>query len=154
KVADLTAPLILSSPASVTIAADTQCQGVVPNVLSGIQAVDNCTPAAQLRLSQNPAAGTVLPKGNYVIGVTVTDAAGNSSSTTVTLNIVDASAPTIQSLVATPNVIWSPNHQLVPVKISALVSDSCDAAPVTKIVSITADESTAPGDIQITGNLC
>jgi hypothetical protein len=41
----------------------------------------------------------------------------------------------------------------VPVVVSALVTDNCDSAPLTKIVSITCSEAAAPGDIQITGNL-
>jgi endo-1,4-beta-xylanase len=52
-----------------------------------------------------------------------------------------------------PNVLSPPNNKLVPVTVSAVVSDNCDSAPVTKIVSITCNESTSPGDIQITGNL-
>ena len=41
----------------------------------------------------------------------------------------------------------------MPVAVSATVSDNCDAAPFTRITSITSSEAPAPGDIQITGNL-
>ena len=44
---------------------------------------DNCTPTAQLRCSQSPPAGTVLPGGaSYLITVTIWDAAGNSNQCT------------------------------------------------------------------------
>ncbi len=152
-VADTTAPTILSSPAQLTVSVDANCQGTVPNVLSSVLATDNCTPANQLVMTQNPAAGTQLPRGQYSISVTVTDAAGNGSSVTIPLAVVDTTPPAIQSLAANPSVLSPPNHRLVAVTISAVVSDNCDPAPVTKIVSITCNEPTGPRDIQITGNL-
>ena len=152
-IADTTPPVILSSPAQLTVSADASCHGQVPNVLSAIVATDNCTPSSQLSVVQSPVAGTTLPKGQSVITVTVSDAAGNSTSTSVLLSIVDTTAPTIQALSVSPAVLSPPNHQLVPVTVSALVADNCDSAPVTRITSITCNEVTAPGDIQITGNL-
>jgi probable HAF family extracellular repeat protein len=151
---DTTAPLVLSTPAPVTISSDAHCHGTVPNVLPGVVATDNCTPANHLVLIQSPAAGTSLPDGQYTIKVSVSDAAGNTTSFGVPLSIVDTTAPVIQSLVASPDVLSPPNHQLVSVTISAIVCDNCDASPATKITSITCNEVTAPGDIQITGDLC
>jgi hypothetical protein len=104
-------------------------------------------------MSQNPAAGTKLSGGSSLILVTVTDAAGNSSSANVPLNIVDTTAPLFQALSVSPNVLSPSNNKLVPVTVSPLVTDNCDAAPVTKIISVTCNETTSPGDIQITGNL-
>jgi hypothetical protein len=88
-----------------------------------------------------------------MIVVSVSDASGNMLSSNVPLSIVDTTPPVINSLVASPNVLSPPNHQLVPITVSASVSDNCDAAPVTKIVSITCDQTFSPGDIQISGNL-
>ena len=42
---------------------------------------------------------------------------------------------------------------MVAVKISISASDNCDPAPVSRIVWITCNEQTSPGDIQITGDL-
>jgi probable HAF family extracellular repeat protein len=153
KVADTTAPTILGGLGSRTVSTDAQCQGTVPNVLAGLLVSDNCTPANQLVMFQNPAAGTKLSAGSSLIAVTVVDAAGNTNSANVPLNIVDTTAPVFQTLSVSPNVLSPPNNKLTPVTVSAVVSDNCDAAPVTKIVSITCNEATAPGDIQITGNL-
>lgn len=153
QIADTTAPTILSSPAQLTVCADANCQGAVPNVLPSVLASDNCTAASQLVMSQNPAAGTVLPKGNYSVAVVVTDGSGNSSTVSIPLAIVDKTAPQILSLVVSPSVLNPPNHQMVPVTVSALVADNCDSAPVTKIVSITCNEPSSPDDIQITGAL-
>jgi probable HAF family extracellular repeat protein len=152
-VVDMTPPTILGVPGPLTVCARTNCQGTVPNLLTNVLATDNCTPMEQLLVSQDPAAGTLLPIGSYVITVTVTDAAGNSSSAAVPLTIADMTPPVICSLTASPNVIWSPNHRLVPISVTANVVDNCDAAPTSQIVSVTCNETTYPGEIQITGNM-
>jgi probable HAF family extracellular repeat protein len=153
KVADTRPPSILSSPRSLTVSADANCQGIVPNVLASVIATDNCTPASQLVLTQVPAAGTVLPRGNYSVSVTVTDASGNKSHVAIPLAILDKTAPIIRALAANPGVLGPPNHQLVPVVISALVTDTCDSSPVTEIIAVTSNEPISRGDVQITGSL-
>jgi probable HAF family extracellular repeat protein len=152
-VADTTAPTIISTPAPITVSADANCQGVVPNVLPNVVATDNCTPANQLVLSQSPSAGTVVGPGQSTITLTVTDASGNSSTASVLLTVADTTPPVIQSLTANPSVLSPPNGKLVPVTISVTASDNCDPAPVNKIVSVTCNAPIAAGDIKITGNL-
>ena len=66
---------------------------------------------------------------------------------------VDTTAPTIHSLSVSPNVLTPPNHQMVPVTVSISATDNCDATVVSQIISITANQSTAAGEINITGNL-
>jgi hypothetical protein len=146
-VVDSTAPSILSAPASVTIA----CQGTVPNVIPAIVAADNCTSANQLVITQSPAAGTSTGL-NYVT-VTVTDLYGNSTTRDIALMVADTTAPAINSVTASPNMLTPPNHQFVPVTISVSASDACDPAPVARIVGVTCNETSDPHDVQITGNL-
>jgi probable HAF family extracellular repeat protein len=52
-VADTTAPTIVSTPAPITVSADANCQGAVPNVLPEVVAADNCTPTNQLVMTQS-----------------------------------------------------------------------------------------------------
>ncbi len=152
KVVDNVAPTFLSSPGSVTVTAGLDCQGTMPNVLGDVLVTDNCTPANQLVLAQNPVAGTHLAKGQYVITVTAKDTSGNVATTAFPLT-VEGTAPVIQSLVASPAVLSPPNHQLIPVTVSVSATDNCDAAPASKIISVICSETPAPGDIQITGDL-
>jgi len=152
KVADTTAPVITSAPASLSVSVGANCQGVVPNVLGSVVAGDNCTAANQLVLRQSPTAGTVVSKGTYPVTVTVTDLAGNLSTRQLLLTVVDTTAPVISSVAASPNTIGSPNNKMVPVTVSVTATDNC-GAPVSKIVSITCNESVAASAMQITGNL-
>jgi hypothetical protein len=54
--------------------------------------------------------------------------------------------PLIASVTATPNVIWPPNHKMVPVTVSVDASAVC-GPPVCRIVSIMSD------DVRIVGAL-
>jgi len=72
-------------------------------------------------------------------------------STTVTVH--DTTPPQIKSIVATPNVLWPPNHRMVPVNLKMETVDNCDSSPVAKLINITCNEprnSIAP-DWEITG---
>src|SRR5262249_42970498 len=71
------------------------CQGVIPNVLGGVVATDNCTPGGSLVMSQSPSAGTIVGTGPHTVTVTVTDGSGNSSTCTTIVTIADSVAPTI-----------------------------------------------------------
>jgi hypothetical protein len=152
-VVDKTAPVIARVPGPLTVAVGNDCHGIVPDVLGSVVASDNCTPANQLTLTQNPPAGTSVAKGQYVITVVVKDAAGNQASAGVALSVVDQTAPVISSASVSPDVLSPPNHQMVPVTVSVSATDNCDSAPVSKIISITCNQSVQSGEIVITGPL-
>jgi hypothetical protein len=152
-VVDRTPPTILSLPSSFGLSAGADGKAAVPNILESVVASDSCTPANLLVKSQISPDGNPVGLGTHSIQVIVSDLAGNSATGTVSFTVSDTTAPTIQALSVSPGLLSPPNHQLVPVTVSALVTDNSDPAPVTKIVSITCNDVTAPGDIQITGNL-
>lgn len=152
-VTDTTPPTILSVPASVTINTGTGCQALMTNVAPWVVVTDNCTPASQLVITQNPPVGASLAVGQYIVTVSVTDQAGNTTTTNFPLTVINTNPPIIQSVTASPNVLNPPNHQLVPVTVSALVSGGCSTSVTTKIISITSNEAIAQGDIQITGDM-
>jgi probable HAF family extracellular repeat protein len=130
QVIDTTPPTIVSTPPPITVSADAQCQATVPNVVGQVVASDNCTAASQLVITQSPAAGTVVGSGQYSITVTVTDAAGNHSATTVAFQVNDTTAPTIGSTPAPITVSANASGQAtVPSVVGQVVaSDNCTAA--------------------------
>jgi hypothetical protein len=151
-VVDTTAPVILSVPGPITLCVNSNCQALVPNVLTNVLASDNCTPADQLLLTQSPTAGSLLGIGSYVITVSASDAAGNSSSAAVPLTVTNMMARDNYSLTASPNVLSPPNHRMVPITV-IVNANGCAPSPTSQIVSVTCNEQTSPGDIQITGAL-
>jgi hypothetical protein len=96
-----------------------------------------------------------LALGIHDVNLEVQDNDGYTDSDHTTVTVQDTIAPTIESVIATPNVLWPPNHKMIPVTMGVSASDSCDSAPFCRIVSV---ESSEPGgenspDWQITGNL-
>jgi probable HAF family extracellular repeat protein len=152
-VSDHTAPIIIGSLQPVNVSVGGNCAGVVPNVLGNFQFGDGCAAANQLVISQTPAVGTVLGKGSYPITVRATDPSGNTNSVIVPLNLVDTTAPIISAVTASPNVLTSVNKKMTPISLAVSATDNCDATVSSQIVAITANETVAPGDIQITGAL-
>jgi endo-1,4-beta-xylanase len=40
-----------------------------------------------------------------------------------------------------PTTLWPPNHKFVPITVSVVTSDLCDASPAIRLLSITSNES-------------
>ena len=105
--------------------------------LGGASATDVCTPS--LSISNNaPAFFNVAV--TTPVKFSTSDTAGNPSSCTSTVRVVDTTAPTIGNVTATPNILWPPNHKLVPVALSVSVSDVCDPSASCHISSVTSNE--------------
>lgn len=67
---------------------------------------------------------------------------------------LDTTPPAIRSVTASPNVIWPPNHQMIPVAITVDAVDQIDPHPVNRIVAVSSSDLTASSaDWQITGPL-
>jgi len=74
--------------------------------------------------------------------------------------VQDTTPPSIVSVTASPNMLWPPDHKMVPVTVALSVTDVCHAAPSCRITSASSNEpvnargdgNTAP-DWNITGNL-
>jgi len=101
---------------------------------------------------------TFADEGSYT--AKATNIVGTVESDPAVLTVVDLLAPTINSISATPNLLGSPNHKMIPVAVTAVATDNADPAPVCRIISVTSSES-ANGlgdgntavDWQITGDL-
>jgi hypothetical protein len=151
---DAVAPVIGNVPGPIQ-AEQTSLAGT-PVVVPLPTATDNCDDNVTIT-SNAPA---VFPLGTTTVTFTATDDAGNSSTATTTVTIVDTTAPTINSVSANPSTLWPPNHKLRPVVVSVNVSDICDAHLDCLIISVSSNEpinglgdgDTAP-DWVITGNL-
>ncbi len=62
-------------------------------------------------------------------------------------------APTITSLVATPDILWPPRNQFVPVSLTVAVIDNSDPAPVCEITGVTSNEYASEPVWLVTGPL-
>ncbi|MEO8433389.1 MAG: HYR domain-containing protein [Pyrinomonadaceae bacterium] len=132
----------LTVPPDSSVFANSVCQAVIPNVVTGSSATDNCGPVT---ITQSPAAGTSVGLGAHTITVTATDGAGNDTDNTVTFTVIDNTLPTI-TLSGNVITLWPPDHKYDTVQVSDLVvaaSDNCDASvnlSSVYISKVTSDE--------------
>jgi hypothetical protein len=101
-------------------------------------AADVCD--AEVDVVCEPPSGSVFPLGVTTVTCTATDDSGNQTVKSFTVTVRDTTPPAIESVWATPNVLWPPNHKMVDIAIGAVVGDMCDAAPAWKIVGVASNE--------------
>ena len=129
------------------------CKNVVVSACLANASIDN----GSFDPDGDPITLTQSPPGPYSLGttpvtLTVTDNHGASSQCTATVTVTNNASVPISSVTATPNVLWPPNHKMIPVTLSVGPSGSCGALSC-KIVSVTANEPLQADDWVITGNL-
>ena len=100
-VVDSNAPVITTCPPSRSISADGSCQASIPDLTGEIVATDN-TPLT-IPFTQSPVAGTIVGLGVTTVTFYVEDDAGNITTCTADLTIVDDTAP-VPDLATLPDV--------------------------------------------------
>lgn len=81
----------------------------------------------------------IYPLGTNEVSFTVTDANGESAECSTTVVVVDTTPPVITDLKSSRFYLWPPNHIMVPVSLTATVTDLCGDA-TWKITSITSNQ--------------
>jgi len=91
----------------------------------------------QVLLDKGKSAEVVLPLGEHVITLRVTDATGLTSTDEVVVKVVDTLPPVVDVSV-TPSRLWPPNHKLAHVTATVTVHE-CRPFTVS-LVSVTSNE--------------
>jgi M6 family metalloprotease-like protein len=152
-----TTPPVITCPGDRTI----ECSvSSAPSNTGTASATDNCIPVPSIGYLDSPSPGSCPQASTISRSWTATDGCTNKATCVQTIHIVDTTPPVIQNVVATPNVIWPPNHKMVQVAVTATATDNCDTAPHCDITSVNSNEpvnglgdgDTAP-DWIITGDL-
>ena len=81
-----------------------------------------------------------LAEGTHVITLMVMDLLGLSSTDEVSITVHDTTSPVIDSVSASPDELWPPDHKMRDVTVAVSASDLVDAAPVCQIVSVSSNE--------------
>jgi hypothetical protein len=93
-VVDDTPPVFVVCATNRSLAAGGNCVLAMPDLTSELTVTDACS---AVTLSQDPTNGTSLSLGDHLLTFTATDAASNSSTCTLTLSVIDNSAPVISA---------------------------------------------------------
>ena len=88
----------------------------------------------------------IFPLGMTTVTLTVSD--GELSDTDIVdITVEDTTPPTINSISASPDILWPPNHKMVEVTVMVDCKDICDPAPFCYILGVTSNETiNGPGD--------
>jgi hypothetical protein len=138
-----TACVLILALALLPAGAEAQEKGKAKGTDKERTTVEQSTPKAQPATPQGKAKGKGRKgEAEGTSGAVGTQGPGSCSP--------DTTPPVIRSVTATPNVLWSPNHRMTPVSISANVTDNCSAATwsVTAIASDEPVNGTGDGDTE------
>jgi hypothetical protein len=80
-----------------------------------------------------------VPLGSHTFTLKVSDGFGGVASDTVTVNVVDTTAPTV-TVTLTPDTLWPPNHRLVQISATVAAGDACAGTLPAVLYSITSSE--------------
>ena len=149
-----TQPPSLSCPTNVTVSTDPGKPTAV--VTFAPSATDNCP---GVTVGSSPVSGTAFPIGTNSVLCVAKDAAGNQTQCNFTVTVRDLEAPIIQSITASPNVLFPPNHTMVLITITVNATDNSGTVNST-ITSVTSSDPTTTtglgspsGDWYVTGPL-
>ena len=81
----------------------------------------------------------LFPKGSTTVTLTVSDGEFEDSDE-VQITVEDTTPPDI-FLSLDPDNLWPPNHRMVTINASVMVSDSCDANPAWWLASVSSNEA-------------
>ncbi|HSS50479.1 MAG TPA: hypothetical protein VLX28_16195 [Thermoanaerobaculia bacterium] len=94
-----------------------------------------------------PPSGATFPLGTTTVQCTATDTLNQTTTGAFSVTVADTTPPAVTSIVATPSNLWPPNHKMVAVTVAVTAQDAVDAAPVSKIVTVTSNQPiNGPGD--------
>ena len=137
-------PPVANAGPNQTVTAGADCRASV--VLDGTGSSDpdddalTFTWSGPFGTASGPTQTVSLPVGTHTITLTVDDGKGGTTSDAVTVTVMDTTPPNIASVTASLNVLWPPDHRMVPEVVTVSASDTCSAAPVCKITSVSSNE--------------
>lgn len=121
-VADLTSPVISQCAPSPTLAADLNCQAMIPDLTAQVVATDTCSPP--VTVTQSPLAGTIVGIGPHTVTFTATDFVGNSSTCDAVVHVEDQTAPDITTCAGSQTIAANASCQAaIPDLTGSVVAD-------------------------------
>lgn len=126
-----TPPVIVSCAPNLDVPLDGDCLAIMPDLTTNVVATDNC---CCVRITQLPAAGTLMGTGQYPVQFTVTDTLGLTATCIAVVNVLDANAPVLANCPAPQTITANESCQAtLPDYRPLLVVDDCRAVTLTQV---------------------
>lgn len=140
-------PPILTLPDDISAAATDASGAVVTFEATAYDAAEGPLP-----VTCTPASGSLFPIGVTVVECTATDSSLNTAFGTFEVSVTDQTAPSINSIIASPNVLQPANKKFRTVALSVSATDAIDPTPQCSVVDVTSSQPIA-GDWTIVAPL-
>ena len=121
---------ILTLPANFSVEATGPTGAIVMYVATAEGGTITCTPPS----------GSMFPLGPTLVQCSATGPGGTSNGN-FTVTVVDTTPPIILGIVASPSVLWPPNHSMIPVTFQVVAVDLVSSTLASHIASITSNQS-------------
>src|SRR6267142_2905325 len=129
-VIDDTPPVFVGCATNRSLAAGANCLLTLPDFTGELTVTDACS---VVTVSQDPLPGTTLTLGNHLVTFTATDAVTNTSTCTLTLSVIDNSAPAITSEPTNSTLSAVTNcAAIVPNLTTQIVASDCSPFTITQ----------------------
>jgi hypothetical protein len=120
---------VLTCPTNITVPNDPgECGAIVTYPMPTY--TGNC---GTVTASQN--SGTFFPVGTTTVVITGNRLDGTSDSCSFTVTVNDTESPVVSAATATPDSLWPPNHQMVPVTVDYTATDNCSVQCTLTVTS-------------------
>jgi hypothetical protein len=135
----------LTIPDDILIDCGADVDGILNGDLGNATAFDGCDAAPEIALIEETVDGNCANSSTLLRTFTARDACGNETSATQTVRVGDATPPNVDGTIDLVSFkrlgyIWSPNHALTDILLTAAVDDECDAGPLAWSVMAFSDE--------------
>ncbi|HUS34579.1 MAG TPA: hypothetical protein VM680_04430, partial [Verrucomicrobiae bacterium] len=147
------APYLRVAEPAFSLAVDANCSATLPDLRDRVSIIDHTAPSLSFTVVQTPAPGTILMPGTYTVSFQAQANTGFTTSASTQLIVRDETAPVFQAASTDRPVIWPPNGRIVPITISAVVTDNCDGAPTWRVVSVGNNETGSSDSAILAANM-
>ena len=129
-----TTPPVLTLPGDLVVNA-TGPGTVVTFTATAVDVVDT-----SVAVTCAPPSGSAFAVGTTTVQCSAVDDSGNTATDGFSIEVRDVTPPVIVSVTVSPDTLWPPNHQMVPVTVTVHATDEVDPAPFSRIYFVSANE--------------
>jgi hypothetical protein len=121
---------VLTCPANITVPNDAGDCGAIVTFADPTE-TGNCGGV----ITADHPSGSFFPVGTTTVTFTDTRLDGSTATCNFTVTVNDTESPVVSAATASPNSLWPPEHQMVPIMVNYTATDNCSVDCVLTVAS-------------------